>query len=98
MCEMSNRPATLRTARCSSRIDVYCCGNFQPPKSTMRPPRATWREQSGVLRAGLGVKLRALVFVVGGRVGGLRVDNGERLVLVSAPRARPHLGAVCGSS
>src|ERR1700693_5604253 len=43
MCEMSKSPAALRTARCSSRIDVYCWGNSQPPKSTMRPPSATWR-------------------------------------------------------
>src|SRR5438034_132473 len=48
MCETSNRPATLRTAKCSSRIEVYCCGISQPPKSTIRPPRATCLSYRGV--------------------------------------------------
>src|SRR5665213_2089389 len=30
-------PARFRTAKCASRIEVYCCGSSQPPKSTMRP-------------------------------------------------------------
>src|SRR4029077_33973 len=81
MCEMSNSPATLRTARCSSRIDVYCWGNSQPPKSTMRPPSAMWRWYRTV-------RLDKLIF---GRVVDvelveevdlLRVDEREQLFVV----------------
>src|SRR5690348_13262307 len=48
MCERSNRPTRSRTARCSSRIEVYCTGIRQPAKSIMRAPRASWRLASGV--------------------------------------------------
>src|ERR1700737_2287799 len=92
MCEMSKSPATFRTAKCSSRIDVYCCGSSQPPKSTMRPPRATWRSYSGVL-ARLAVKFGALVFVVV-QVDGLRVDEGEQLFVVPTPGVGNHTGNV----
>src|SRR5260370_7352806 len=56
MCDTSNSPATARTAKCSSRMDVYCCGMSHPPKSTMRPPSATCRSYSGGRRGALGVK------------------------------------------
>ena len=38
MCEMSNRPAACRTARCSSVMLVYCTGISQPPNSMSLPP------------------------------------------------------------
>src|SRR5207245_3181991 len=92
MCEMSNRPATFRTAICSPRIDVYCWGSSQPPKSTMRPPRATWRSYRGVL-ARLAVKFGALVVVVV-QVDGLRVDEGEQFFVVPAPGVSDHTSDV----
>src|SRR5438067_3368965 len=81
MCEMSNSPATLRTARCSSRIDVYCCGSSQPPKSTIRPPSATWRSYSGVRLDKLIVRGVVDVDLVE-EVDFLRVDEREQLVVV----------------
>ena len=33
-----NLAAAFRVARCSSTIEPYCTGIFQPAKSTMRPP------------------------------------------------------------
>src|SRR5258708_9616438 len=79
MCDTSNSPATARTAKCSSRMDVYCCGMSHPPKSTMRPPSATCRSYSGVRRGALGVKR-----VVD--VDGVGVDELEQLLVVAAPR------------
>src|SRR5262245_33751553 len=34
----SNRPARVRTARCSSTMPEYSTGMSQPPNSTIRPP------------------------------------------------------------
>src|SRR5216683_2672678 len=79
MCDTSNSPATLRTAKCSSRMDVYCCGMSHPPKSTMRPPSATCRSYSGVRRGSLAVKR-----VVD--VDGVGVDELQELLVVAAPR------------
>src|SRR5216683_5511489 len=79
MCDTSNRPAAFRTAKCSSRMDVYCCGMSHPPKSTMRPPSATCRSYSGVRRGALGVKR-----VVD--VDGVGVDELQELLVVAAPR------------
>src|SRR4029077_19532008 len=93
MCEMSNRPATLRTAKCSSRIDVYCCGSSQPPKSTMRPPSAAWRLERGVLRGALGVKFGALVVIVV-EVDRFRVDQGEHLFVIAETGFSDHAGDV----
>ena len=53
MCEMSNSPAAVRTARCSSMMPVYCTGMSQPPNGTMRAPRATCQSYSGVRRFSL---------------------------------------------
>ena len=53
MCEMSKTPSEPRTAWCSSRMLVYCTGIDQPPKSTMRAPRATCSACSGVWRSGM---------------------------------------------
>src|SRR5260370_4315347 len=86
MCDTSNSPATARTAKCSSRMDVYCCGMSHPPKSTMRPPSATCRSYSGVRRGALGVKR-----VVD--VDGVGVDELAELLVVAAPRLADHL---CG--
>src|ERR1700674_3204121 len=90
---MSKRPATFRTARCSSRIDVYCCGSSHPPKSTMRPPRATWRSYRGVRLAALTVKLSGLVFV-DVEFDCLGIDEGEQLFVMPAPRVGDNLGHV----
>src|ERR1700682_2912914 len=85
---MSNRPATWRTARCSSRIDVYCCGSSQPPKATMRPPTATWPSQTAGRCGALAVKSGALIAV---EVDGFRVDELEHLLVVASPRFCHHL-------
>src|SRR5262245_48386941 len=89
MCDTSKSPATLRTARCSSRIDVYCCGISQPPKSTMRPPRATCRSYSGVRFV---VWLLAVDGVVDFELVG--VDEREELLVVPASRVGHDLGDV----
>src|SRR2546423_3281996 len=49
MCEISNRPAAFRTARCSSMMVEYCTGISQPPNSTSRAPSFWWAAKSGVL-------------------------------------------------
>ena len=43
MCETSNTPASVRTARCSGITPSYCTGISQPANGTMRAPSATWR-------------------------------------------------------
>ncbi len=48
MCETSNRPAAVRTARTSSITPAYCTGISQPAKGTRRPPDSAWRAYSGV--------------------------------------------------
>ncbi len=42
MWDTSNRPARVRTARCSSMMPVYCTGISHPLNGTMRAPAATW--------------------------------------------------------
>src|ERR1700686_3616295 len=91
MCEMSKRPAALRTAKCSSRIDVYCCGSSHPPKSTMRPPSATWRSYRGVRCGGLAAKFNAPVVI---EVDRCRIDELEQLFVVAAARVGDHQGHV----
>ncbi len=53
---MSKSPTRLRTAWCSSTIDVYWTGIDQPPNSTSRPPwawcqscRAVWSGASSLI-------------------------------------------------
>src|ERR1700681_4343083 len=87
MCEMSKRPAAWRTAKCSSRIDVYCCGSSQPPKSTMRPPSATWRSYRGVRCGGLAAKFNAPVVI---EVDRCRIDELEQLFIVATARVGDH--------
>src|SRR5439155_18513970 len=84
ICDTSKRPATLRTARCSSRIEVYCCGISQPPKSTMRPPRATCRSYSGVCESALAVKCVEIFECF--RIDGVGFDEGQQLFVVAAAR------------
>ena len=48
MCDRSNRPAAVRTARCSSRMPPYWIGISQPANSTIFAPSASWRSSSGV--------------------------------------------------
>ena len=48
MCDRSNRPAAVRTARCSSRIPEYWIGISQPANSTTLAPSASWRSSSGL--------------------------------------------------
>src|SRR5207302_1939778 len=93
MCETSNRPATLRTAKCSSRIEVYCCGISQQPKSTIRPPRATCLSCRGVrvvsrladdgvhLLADPALGKRCEVGLGAGSEGSRRFDQAERALL-----------------
>src|SRR5665213_1444008 len=95
MCEMSNSPATFRTAKCSSRIEVYCCGSSQPPKSTMRPPRATWRSYRGVRWGWLPVKFSGLAVIVEVDLGG--VDEDEHLRVIPTPGFGHHFGDVTRS-
>src|SRR5262245_920733 len=59
---MSNKPAAVRTAVCSSMIDVYCTGIPQPAKSTMRAPCPACQSYNGVRKpiAGLLFGLRPL--------------------------------------
>src|SRR2546423_10910306 len=90
ICETSNRAADLRTAKCSSRIEVYCCGISHPPKSTMRPPRETWRSLGGVRFRGLFAVNR----VVG--VDGVGGDEPPQLLVVAAPRLAHPLGHLTG--
>src|SRR3982074_2402394 len=92
ICEMSNSPATFRTAKCSSRMDVYCCGSSQPPKSTIRPPRTRWREYSGVRLGALPVKFGELVVI--DDFDSVGVDEREQLVVVPAACLGHHLGDV----
>ncbi len=48
MWETSKTPALVRTARCSSMIELYWTGISQPANGTSRAPAATWRSCSGV--------------------------------------------------
>src|SRR5438067_3387926 len=48
---MSNRPAAVRTALCSSAMPVYWMGMSQPPNSTRRAPWARCRSYRGVRKA-----------------------------------------------
>ncbi|GMA32534.1 hypothetical protein GCM10025875_25260 [Litorihabitans aurantiacus] len=54
MCEMSNRPAVVRTATCSATSEVYFTGIDQPANGTIVAPAATWAAWSGVCRSGTG--------------------------------------------
>ena len=56
MCETSNAPASVRTARCSSITPAYCTGISQPAKGTIFPPSATCRSWSGVCRSVSGME------------------------------------------
>ena len=47
MWEISKMPALVRTAVCSSMIDEYWTGMFQPAKGTRRAPSARWALSSG---------------------------------------------------
>lgn len=47
MWEMSNTPTLVRTAVCSSMIEVYWTGIFHPAKGTRRAPNARWALSSG---------------------------------------------------
>jgi hypothetical protein len=49
MCEISKIPQAVRTAVCSSMIEEYCTGMFQPAKETSLAPRATWALSRGEL-------------------------------------------------
>src|SRR5580704_4129080 len=91
MCEISNKPAASRTAKCSSRIDVYCCGSSQPPKSTMRPPSATWRSYRGVRCGGLPAKFHAPVVI---EVDRCRIDELEHLFIVATASVGDHMSYV----
>src|SRR5260370_14344837 len=51
MCERSNRPTASRTARCSSRMLLYCNGITQPPKLVIWAPSWTCSSWSGVRSA-----------------------------------------------
>src|SRR5918994_5345397 len=51
MWETSKTPALVRTARCSSVIELYCTGISHPAKGTRRAPRAAWRSYRGVRRS-----------------------------------------------
>src|SRR5437660_6506057 len=48
MCEISKRPAAVRTAWCSSMMLVYCTGISQPPNSMSLPPSFWCASESGV--------------------------------------------------
>ena len=50
MCETSNTPAAVRTARCSSRMPAYCTGISQPANGTSFAPAAAWRSWRGERR------------------------------------------------
>ena len=52
MWETSNRPAAVRTARCSSITPRYCTGISQPAKGTSFAPAARWASYSGVRLSG----------------------------------------------
>ena len=41
MCETSNTPASVRTARCSWITPSYCTGISHPANGTILAPRAT---------------------------------------------------------
>ena len=47
MWEMSKIPTLVRTAVCSSMMEEYWTGMFQPAKGTRRAPRAWWAPSSG---------------------------------------------------
>src|SRR3990172_7781923 len=47
ICETSNRPALLLTARCSSRIPAYWTGISQPPNGTILAPSCRWTSNRG---------------------------------------------------
>src|SRR5437870_9868656 len=50
MCDSSNRPHPVRTARCSLRMPVgYWTGMSQPAKSTMRAFKRRWTALSAVV-------------------------------------------------
>src|SRR5713226_7489928 len=48
MWERSKRPAAVRTAWCSSRMDEYCNGIAQPPKFVICAPSRWCSSRSGV--------------------------------------------------
>src|SRR5262245_35411405 len=48
---MSNTPAPVRTAVCSSTMLVYCTGMSQPPNSAMRAPWELCQSNRGVRKA-----------------------------------------------
>src|SRR6266545_4236729 len=66
MCEMSNRPAAVRTAWCSSMMRVYCTGISQPPNSMSLPPNFWCAANSGV-RFNIRFFVGGGWWVVGGR-------------------------------
>src|SRR6266516_2136241 len=88
MWDTSNSPATWRTAKCSSRIEVYCCGISQPPKSTIRPPRATCLSYRGVRF----VSLLAVDGVV--EVDRVRIDERQQFLVVASSGVGDALGHV----
>src|SRR6476659_6742099 len=55
MCETSNTPASVRTARCSGITPSYWTGISQPAKGTIRAPSSTCRSWSGVCRSVSGM-------------------------------------------
>ena len=79
MCEMSNTPAAVRTARCSARMPLgYCTGMDQPPKPTILPPSRTCAAWSGVC---LSAGEAGCSAVAGGRESGRMAASVDTLSL-----------------
>src|SRR5439155_17307334 len=79
MCDRSNRPHAVRTARCSARMPVgYWTGMSQPAKSTMRAPRRRCSAFSGVASSpACGLEGEAIAEYSRERRGDEREPTGE---------------------
>src|SRR5262245_58426798 len=89
MCETSNAPAAVRTARCSGITPAYWTGISQPANGTILPPAATCRSWSAVLRR---VAFTAATLAPRQRAGALVAQEArdvDLFVVVARARVEP---------